>query len=343
MKKPIVLLFTDTHLMASTKAINESIFNQAIQLAKELKITKIFHLGDWVESRKALPLDILEELGGLITLFKYEELEVITIPGNHCKVNYLSESSYLDEFRFHPNFTLFRNYGIIEEDNTIFHFIPYFDEKTTYLSYLQKVIIQKNKINILLTHVAINGVHNNDFQTVENEIGVNLFKQFDKVFVGHYHCSEQVGKNIYYIGSAYQAIFAEDDQKGFTIIYDDGSHEFIQSKFPKYITVKININNTSPQELDVLCQNYSNSEDNIRFEFSGTIEKLRAIDYSKIKSLGIDVKTKLPNVREGIILAQKDEFVAFNKTTLKSEFDKFIELNKLKGEKGKQYLEKMLN
>jgi len=141
-----------------------------------------------------------------------------------------------------------------------------------------------------------------------------------------------------------QKNFGENNDKGFVILYDDCSHEYIQAKFKEYHTIKIDINRTSQEELNELLARYKNNEHNIRFKFMGSIEKLKSIDINKFKSVGIDVKMDRPNVDEGIVAAKKQEFVSFNKESIKKEFDKFAEHNKLTDiEIGKNYLNKQLN
>jgi len=87
-------------------------------------------------------------------------------------------------------------------------------------------------------------VRNNDGSIVEGDVEESYFDSFDLVASGHYHDWSEIGENIVYFRSAYQANFGEDDNKGFTVVYDDCSLEYIQSKFPIYRKIIIDMNDT---------------------------------------------------------------------------------------------------
>lgn len=54
---------------------------------------------------------------------------------------------------------------------------------------------------------------------------------FDKVFVGHYHNRTVIpGTGIEYIGSSRQHNFGEDEEKGYTVLYTDGTYEFVKNR-----------------------------------------------------------------------------------------------------------------
>lgn len=345
-KQPIGVLFADPHLHKGNIEQVTSLFKQADDLAVELDI-RMYIMGDVFESRKAQPLDVLNAFGDILRATKSEK---IAIPGNHDKVDYESEDSYLDEFQHHPNFILVKDVLHVMHAPICIHLIPYFKEETTYAKYLDKILTKVKKKpaliekHILLTHIGVKGVKNNDGTEVENDLTRDKFKPFHKVFVGHYHNQSQVGKNIYYIGSTAPKNFGEDNEKGITLLFDDGSHEFIQLEFKEYYTIKIDIDKTSDDKIDNLLTKWQDSEDNIRFQFFGSKSKLDVLNVNRFKAKGIDVKLKRPDVDEGIVSAQKQEFIAFNKTSIQKEFDKFCKHNKLKDIKlGKKYLEKVLN
>ncbi len=345
MKKPIALLFTDTHLKKDNVEQNRSIFKQANELCKKMKIEKIIGLGDFFESREAQPLKVLKTFGELLLNFK--DVEFFALAGNHDKVNLDSEDSYLDEFEFHPNLTVIRDMFFIVHAPIFIWFIPYFKEETTYIKYLSKIKeaqktikeIPRNVIQILCTHIAVNGVKNNENHEVMDGVEQSKFNMFDKVFTGHYHNQSKVGKNIYYIGSAYSKNFGEDNEKGFTILYDDGSHEFIKAEFKEYNKVVVDLN--KEVNLTKLLSQYSNHKDYIRFEFVGSKEKLKSLDRNKFTSVGIDVKTKIDKIETKAI--KNDEFIIFDKETIKEEFDKFCKIDKIDDVKyGKEKLNEIL-
>lgn len=237
MKQPLAILITDTHLSESTVDLNFKIYSQVLSLAGSLGVSTIFHGGDVFTSRKGQPEIVLNSFKSILDLFQQEGFKLIAIPGNHDKTSYVGTSSYLDAFTSHPALTVLQTGGVMIEGAIAFHFIPYFDEKLTYPKYIPKDT-DSNLFNILITHCAINGVKTNSGVVVGNELPQDLFDKFDLVLVGHYHDRQVISPKIVYVGSTYQANFGEDEHKGCTVLYDDGSYEFIDLEFTKYITVK---------------------------------------------------------------------------------------------------------
>lgn len=342
-KYPIALLITDTHLHKSNVDLVKNIFNQAIEKCKELKINNIFHLGDFFTSREAQPLLVLKEAKDILLLIRNNNIDMSIIAGNHDKTNLEDELSYIDVIdKDTENIDLIYN-----EDSKLYDekiniiFLPYFKESGSYLTRLNSVskLIIKNNINILLTHVGVNGVNNNDGSSVENEVKQELFKKFDKVFVGHYHDQQSI-KNIYYIGSAYQSNFGEDELKGFTILYSDGSHEFVQSKFPKFIKEKINIDDKGA--LKKFEKKYANSTDHIRAILIGEKTKLQSFKKENFIDKGFDVKFEDENLNTNIDISNQ-EMQIYDRSNIKKAFNKFVELNSIEDFNfGLNYLEKII-
>lgn len=50
------------------------------------------------------------------------------------------------------------------------------------------------------------------------------------MYLGHYHDYQQVGSNIFHLGSLQQNNFGEDESKGFWMLYDDCTVELLKSK-----------------------------------------------------------------------------------------------------------------
>ena len=66
-----------------------------------------------------------------------------------------------------------------------------------------------------------------------------LFKDFDLVFVAHYHDRITLGENIHYIGSSRQHNFGEDVKKGYVLLNSDSSFSYIDNQVNvKYITFR---------------------------------------------------------------------------------------------------------
>jgi DNA repair protein SbcD/Mre11 len=341
MEQPVKLLITDTHSDNENYDEIEELFDQAFDLADELGLDKLTHLGDAFTSRTGQSLKIL--LSHQKIAKKSEEREISTeyIAGNHDKTNLESEESYLDLFAGMSNSVhVIRRYEIQEDkEHKLLHvFIPYFKENTVYYEILlevnhivmQKLESGKFKMAFLYTHIAVNGVKSNGGGKVENELKYSMFKLYEKVFIGHYHNQSRIGKNIFYIGSGKPKDFGEDDKKGFTIVYNTGRHEFVQAKFKKYIKVKINLSTTTSGEINELIKKYKDSEDFVRFVFEGTKELFVQFQetFAKLKKIGIDVKTEDTNILRAMEAATMGGKITFNYKLILKYFLEYCQDNK---------------
>lgn len=195
--------------------------------------------------------------------------------------------------------------------------------------------------HILCSHIAVNGSVNNDGSKQESTIKPSLFKEFHKVFLGHFHNRHKIGANIYHLPSIQQNNFGEDEEKGFTVLYDDGSHELIKSKFKPFIKVKIDVNKTSKEELNEVIKEYEKQSQNasVRFILEGSGEKLKSISKEKFLQAGIDVKTKNCEI-DTIEDFDTVEITQYTDENIIDEFDEFCELKDLDFETGIKYLKK---
>lgn len=331
MKKPIALVLTDTHLKPDNISLVEDIFNQAISKCKELNINTILHGGDWFNSRTGQPLSVLKATQRIIDKLKSNKITVGIIGGNHDKTDYDSEESFIDVFGS-TAFIVTQDYLNVHFGTINVHFLPFFKESGSYMQRLQDIKINKEETNILITHVAINGVKNNDHSVVSEAIPSSAFNKFDKVLVGHYHNQQQFD-NIYYIGSAYQANYGEDENKGFTLLYDDGSIEFIQSKFPKYINYEIDVQDLTSKEIVQLQEERKKSGDNIKIKIKGDEAKVKSFDTSLLTQAGITYELKSNAITKPLSDEEMSTNITHDKKTITDAFGKFCKDNKIKDNK----------
>jgi len=354
-KHPIAIGITDTHRDKNNIKELDDIFNQLLALCKKLNVKRVFHFGDVFESRIEQPESVLRAVGKDFLKLSDNNIEIYCIPGNHCKTSYISESSFLDEFRFHPNFKLFSSTGMLQIGGFFYWFLPYFDENELYIKYLNKVKsaieelstkVDKSMKHILISHIAVRGAKSNRGEVIQNHLNSTLFEVFYKVHLGHFHDRSFIKPNIYYDGAPRQKEFSEDNEKGFTIFYEDGSHEYHQSVFKEYKTLEINLKHKNAFEN---VENAANTffdrdptEDYFfRLDITGKEEQIAKLDQHKLKKIGIDLKIrKIVEEKEIINI----ENLKLNKQEIKDEFNKWSEKEKPNNLKlGQRYLNKQLN
>ena len=351
MKKVVGIFVTDTHLDKGNGGLVKDIFDQLISLCKEYKTNRIFHGGDVFTNRSGQPLQCLTDWKDILKKLSQNKIELHVIPGNHDKTDSDDERSYLDVYT-EPCVHLYRSADAKLIGGVCFAFIPFFrDEKwleeyqrvTEYMADMSDAIDESPRI--LIAHSGFDGVRNNDGTRVESIIKPSMFKQWTKVLIGHYHNASELADNVIYPGSAYQNNYGENiTDKGFTIIFEDGSTKFVPSKFPKYI--KHVIDAKDKDTLRNLIDQYDdeNRKDYIRFVFTGKKEDCQLINIAEIQGkYGIDCKFQATETAEAMQISQEDSVFAYDKKSIIKDFIKFCSENNIRGEQMKYGLDLVKN
>jgi len=330
--RPIGLVLTDTHLKENNHELVKEIFKQAIKICKKLKTDNIFHAGDFFTNRVGQSLQTLLCALDIADMLIKEDISMYIIPGNHDKTSQDSENSYIDIFRRRREIQILRKETVIDFEGVTVGFLPFFTD--SYANRLNEVKDAAkgvgNRVNILITHQAFDGVRNNDGTVVEDANSPKSVKFWTKVLVGHYHDASVIGKNIYYIGSTYQANYGENFlDKGFTILYDDGSLGFEPSKFPKYVRIKLELTDNIDSEIEM----HASKNDNVRFIFSGDKTDIHKIDRQKLDEHGIDVKFELNEVNEEILKVETGNFSSMSRKNIFSYFKEYCDIQGIDKEK----------
>lgn len=329
-KEPIAILSTDKHLQESNALELLDLAEQEINLAKSLGVTTVIWLGDIFDSRLSQRQELLTCLTEMIGLYHQEGISIYCIPGNHDKTDYESDESFLTQYRYHPGFTLFEVPTQIDLFGVGCYFLPFYSQDV-WLEKFEELPVPKTKKSILFSHTAVQGSINNDGKVVNNRISLNLFKKFGKVLLGHYHDAQQPGANVFHLPSTRQNNFGEDEEKGFTVLFDDTSFEFIKASFVPYKEIKVDVLKTSKDELLKLAKTSTDGV-NVRITLVGDQQAVKAVNKKVFTEKGISVKTKYTDVE--VTESQEAEVVQeLSGTDVKEKFKAFCE------EKGYDYPE----
>lgn len=330
-KYAIGVLINDIHLDKNNGDLVKDIFKQLMSVCEEYDTHRIFCGGDVFTNRSGQPLQCLTDWKEILEILTKKGFEFHVIPGNHDKTDSNSERSYLDIFG-DKCVCLYRNIGYIICENCLVGFIPYFqDEK--WLEKFEELDKKKSEqTRILITHMGFDGVVNNDGSHVSSIIKPSMFKNWTKVLIGHYHNASKLADNVIYTGSAYQNNYGENiTDKGFTVVFSDGSLKFVPSKFPKYIKEVINADDK--ETLMNLLEKYEEEEyDHIRFVFRGKKTDCQKINISEIQGrYGIDCKFESTETVEAMEISESDSVLSYDKKTITKDFMKFCSDNKIGG------------
>lgn len=342
MKKPLLLLGSDPHLKESNLDQVKDLFGQLFDKARELGLNEVYLGGDIYDGRKAQPLENLIAWDNILANASLNQIEIRAIAGNHDKKDYTSTDSYLTISSHHPSLNLIETFGKHVHGDISVYMCPFFEEKGTYSKYLEDVSKDKSKYKILITHVGVDGVRNNDGSEVENQLSQDIFKQFDLVLVGHYHNRSRLGEIIHYIGSMAQKDHGESVEKGFCLVYDDLSIEYIQSDFKRYETVEIDLDTIDQKEFNKIKKKYTDHKDNIKFKITGEESKCKSINKRDIEDLGIKVSMKYKDVEA--VMSKEDAltFTGFDGGEIMSEWGIFSDESEIDRKFGEELLKKAI-
>lgn len=338
MKRPIAVLVNDVHLDKNNGHLVKDIFDQCISLCKELGCIYILIGGDVFTNRSGQPLVCLTDWKDIVLSLNERGFGVIAIPGNHDKTDGDDYRSYLDPY---SEWMAVQSRGIcIRMCDMNFVFVPYFKEEK-WLEEWKRADAERDrtKKSILITHIGMDGVRNNDGTMVESAIRPAMFADYDKVLIGHYHNASQMASNVFYTGSAYQRDFGENiDDKGFTVIYDDASIEFVPTRFPKYVRHVIPATDT--KMLQDLLERYKDERyDHIRFVIKGKKADCGKINISEIQDkYGIECRYECDD--EAITSDSiSDSVTIYDRKTIIEDFVCFCKERKIQGEELKYGME----
>lgn len=327
MKQPLAIISTDWHIKADNKESILSIAEQEIQLAQNCGVNTIMWLGDMFDSRTSQSQELLTFMDSILNMYYLAGLTVHCIPGNHDKTDYGDDKSFLTVFKYHPNFHLHEELDMFVLGQYKFWLMPF---------YRQNVYLEKFEMCtplgqcVLFSHTAIQGSINNDGSKVESSIKASLFKGFEKVFLGHYHNRQQPAKNIFHLPSVQQNNFGEDEDKGFTVLYDDLSFELVKSVFKPYKEIVVDARTITSEELVELSKSSIDGV-NLRLTFTGDKQAMKKIDRKKFIAAGISVQVKYDDVNVDEV-DEHQNIIAMTGTSIAEKFEEFCK------EKGYDYI-----
>ena len=333
---PFAVMVTDVHLDKGNSGLVKDIFRQAIALCEEVGTSCMICGGDVFTSRSGQPLECLSAWQEILGSLRENKIRLIVIPGNHDKTDGDDECSYLDVYDNSKWVSLCRNACSFWfcDDTVRVDMVPYFGTDK-WLAELEKLDgEERGDLNIMVTHVAFNGVRNADGSVVGDAVPPSAVADYDLVLCGHYHDRSVVGKNIHYVGSVYQNNYGEGIvDKGFAVLYPDGTVDFVPSHFPRYI--KETVAASDREALANLLDKYGDvreSEDHIRFEFVGTKSELEQLDVTDIeRRYGIDCKFSSVEEREAVEIASGEEVLNWDVASVTKDFYRFCADNNIRG------------
>lgn len=324
---PCALLINDIHVSKDNIPEAKANWNEALQVCDERGIKLILVGGDLFQARSSQNLDILLAIYDMLAIADNRGIKIVLANGNHDKVNQEAIRGYCHVYGQFDNVAVVDDFLTITDDewDCAIHMIAYFPESGSFTSKLNALItggLDEERKNLLYIHEGINGAlaHSSD-----NELPANIFGDFDKVFVGHYHNRCLVkGSNVEFIGSSRQHNFGEDEEKGYTLVFNDGSHEFVKNQAnTRYQVIDVPANKVDIHLSDRLEEIREDGRYKVKVRVHSTNADAASIDKSKLLDSGamkVEIITEEPEIRE---IVSSSLFEKFDNNKIQENYKEF--------------------
>ena len=274
MKTPVAVVISDIHYNINTLSVADAALKQAVSKAQELSVP-LFIAGDLHDTKANLRGECVT---AMINTLKNKGVYTIILRGNHDQINEKSEAHSLD-------FLSLLNEVIVVDTHLTYqniYFIPYQSSVETF----KQILGQVPKGSTIIMHQGVTGSQSGEYIQDHSAINKDLLADY-RVISGHYHTRQDIkcGRPrkglaglMSYIGNPYTLNFGEanDPEKGFRVLNDDGTLDFIPTNLRKHRVIELEVRDgyCSVVSGDIFL---GNKEDIIKVKASGTKEHLSTI------------------------------------------------------------------
>ena len=284
--------------------------------------------GDLFFSRAAQTLDVLLAVHDALLTAAEHGIHVTIAEGNHDKVNQENERGYCHVFDQHSNVLVcdeFVSLPLGDDCRFVLHMMGYFPEDGSFctrLDDLKEEALDPKRLNFLYIHEGINGAL---AQPNDKELPAKIFEEFDKVFVGHYHNRTIIDKTrIEYIGSSRQHNFGEDEEKGYTVIYTDGSHEFIKNQAnTRYRVIDVAAERAALHLMDELREIDADGRYKVKVRVHAPQAAMKSVDKAALLDAGATKVELIADDEEMLEVAASSLFEKFDSHRIRETYEEF--------------------
>lgn len=327
---PCMLLLNDIHISKDNIPDFQLNWNEALSVCDQHEIKEIAIGGDLFMSRSSQTLDVLLALHDSFIDAEKRGIKITLANGNHDKINQESIRGYCHVFDQHKNVEVVDDLFIIEEyDGFDLFIMAYFPEDGSFTERLQEIIdnelsISHTRQNILYIHEGINGALS---QPSDKELPAKIFEPFDKILVGHYHNRTKIkNTNIEYIGSSRQHNFGEDEEKGYTILYSDGSHKFVKNQVNiRYKVIDVSFDKININLYDLLDEIKADGRYKTKVRIHCQTTQASSIDKQKLIDSGANKVEIITEDIEEVNVSKSSLFEKYDNKQIKKTYEDFCE------------------
>ena len=325
---PCLLLLNDIHISKDNIPAFKANWQEAIDICRKMDVKEIAIGGDLFFSRAAQTLDVLLAVHDALLTAAEHGIHVTIAEGNHDKVNQENERGYCHVFDQHSNVLVCDEYVSLplgDDCRFVLHMMGYFPEDGSFctrLDRLKEEALDPKRLNFLYIHEGINGAL---AQPNDKELPAKIFEEFDKVFVGHYHNRTIIDKTrIEYIGSSRQHNFGEDEEKGYTVIYTDGSHEFIKNKVNiRYRVIDVSAERAGLHLMDELREIDADGRYKVKVRVHAPQAAMKSVDKAALLDAGATKVELIADDEEMLEVAASSLFEKFDSHRIRETYEEF--------------------
>ena len=325
---PCLLLLNDIHISKDNIPAFKANWQEAIDICRKMDVKEIAIGGDLFFSRAAQTLDVLLAVHDALLTAAEHGIHVTIAEGNHDKVNQENERGYCHVFDQHSNVLVCDEYVSLplgDDCRFVLHMMGYFPEDGSFctrLDRLKEEALDPKRLNFLYIHEGINGAL---AQPNDKELPAKIFEDFDKVFVGHYHNRTIIEKTrIEYIGSSRQHNFGEDEEKGYTVIYTDGSHEFIKNQAnTRYRVIDVSAERAGLHLMDELREIDADGRYKVKVRVHAPQAAMKSVDKAALLDAGATKVELIADDEEMLEVAASSLFEKFDSHRIRETYEEF--------------------
>lgn len=341
--KPVALLINDLHISKDNILEFEKNWDEALSVCKQYCIEKIFVGGDVFTTRNVQHLMPVKTVMRCLDKAHLQGIETTIAFGNHDCPIYGEKDSWCDILAFIPGVTIINDFTVIDftGSDKVLALIAYFPEETMMVDKLKELdeYLEEHKISASDTNLYIHsGVHGalGDFD-VPNEMPQEPLLKYNHVLCAHYHNRTIIkDTNIEYIGSSRAHTFGEDEEKGYTLLYADGSIAFVKNEVnTRYVTEDVTLDSLSDWK-NTYDQRYK-----IRLKIHCTAAEADTVDKDDLFSRGVNKIEFVTEKLQAIESSQIEMEEKFDNKNLKVEYKAFCNEKDIDSRFGIDYLNKI--
>lgn len=230
--KPVAVLISDVHYNPNTLSVADAAMRMAIDKANELGVPFIV-AGDLHDTKALLRGECIK---AMIETFQRVKVPAYVLVGNHDKINEKGLDHSLEFLKPYVDVVQHPVKGI--HGLTL---VPYYSDATL----LQEFLATLEKGSTVILHQGLESALMGHYVQDKTSLPKEAFADF-RTISGHYHARQDIkcGRPrkravglFSYIGNPYTLTFgeAQDPEKGFQILMDDGLLEFVPTNLRKHV------------------------------------------------------------------------------------------------------------